>query len=107
MHLGGSSTVKADTLPVDPLAQPEGDRVGATVSEPLPVLQSEEASSSSTTMSAPSTLPVGRLHMLNDGPKADAWLELMKKWGTIHELVTFFYNSLSGMMGRAEEFIGL
>lgn len=45
--------------------------------------------------------------MLNDGPKADAWLELMKKWGTIHELVTFFYNSLSGMMGRAEEFIGL
>jgi hypothetical protein len=42
--------------------------------------------------------------MLNDGPEADAWLGLMEKWGTIDELVTFFYDSLSGMMGRAEEF---
>lgn len=45
--------------------------------------------------------------MLNDGLEADAWLGLMDKWGTIDELVTFFYDSLSGMMGWAEEFFGL
>ena len=36
--------------------------------------------------------------MLNDGPKVDAWLGLMEKWGAIDELVAFFYDSLSNMM---------
>jgi hypothetical protein len=45
--------------------------------------------------------------MLNDRPKEDAWLGLMEKQGAIDELVTFFYDPLSGMMGLAEEFFGL
>lgn len=42
--------------------------------------------------------------MLDDGPEADAWLELMERRGTIDELIAFFYDSLSGMMGQVEEF---
>ena len=45
--------------------------------------------------------------MLNNGPKVVAWLELMEQRGTIDKLVTFFYDSLSGIMGWAEEFFSL
>lgn len=37
--------------------------------------------------------------MLDDGPEANTWLGLMEKRGAIGELVAFFYDSLSGMMG--------
>lgn len=45
--------------------------------------------------------------MLDDGPEANAWLGLMEKRGAIGELVAFFYDSLSSMMGWVEEFFGL
>lgn len=60
--------------------------MGTTVFEPLLALQSEEFGSSSMTMPTPSVLLVGRPHVLNDGPKANAWLELMEKWVAIDEL---------------------
>lgn len=42
--------------------------------------------------------------MLDDGPEADVWLGLMERHGSIDELVTFFYDSLSSMMSQVEEF---
>lgn len=44
---------------------------------------------------------------MDDGPKADAWLELMKRCGTFDELVAFFYDSFTEMTGRVGEFFGL
>jgi hypothetical protein len=44
---------------------------------------------------------------LDDGPEADAWLELMERCGAIDGLVAFFYDSLSRMMCRGEEFFNL
>jgi hypothetical protein len=46
VHLGGSSTVEANPIPVDPLAQPKGDRVGVIIFESPLGLQSEKAGSS-------------------------------------------------------------
>ena len=94
-------------LPVDPLAQPKRDQARVAALEPPTALQSEEASSSSKAMPAPFAQPVERPRVLNDGPKVDAWLGQMEKRGAIDEIETFFYDSLSDMMGRVEEFIGL
>lgn len=94
-------------LPVDLLTQPERDRVKVAAPEPPPVLRSEEAGSSFVAMLTPSASPVRRPPVLNDSPEVDAWLKLMERRGAIDELVTFFYDSLSSMMGRAEEFFGL
>ena len=41
------------------------------------------------------------LDILDDGPKVDAWLELMEQRGAFDELVTFFYDSFSLMAGHA------
>ncbi|CAD6333831.1 unnamed protein product [Miscanthus lutarioriparius] len=46
-----------------------------------------------------SLAPRGGPHMLDDGPKADTWLELMKWRGAFDELVAFFYDSIAEMMG--------
>ena len=45
--------------------------------------------------------------MLDDGPEADAWLELMKRRGAFDELVALFYDSFIEMMGHAGAFFGL
>ena len=45
--------------------------------------------------------------MLNDGPKVDVVLELMKWHGTLDELVAFFYGSFTKMMGHTGEFFSL
>lgn len=71
MHLGGSSTVEVDPLPVAPLAQSKGNQVGVATAEPSTALQSEEAGSSSVAVPAPSALPAGRPRVLDDGPEAD------------------------------------
>lgn len=81
--------------------------MGATISEPPPALQNKEAGSSSMAMSVPSTPLVERPQVLNDDPKVDAWLGLMEKRGAINELVAFFYDSLSSMMGQMGEFFDL
>ncbi|CAD6214984.1 unnamed protein product [Miscanthus lutarioriparius] len=46
--------------------------------------------------------PMGGLHVLDDGPKADAWPELIQWCEAFNELVTFFYNSFTAMIGRTE-----
>ena len=38
--------------------------------------------------------------MLDDGPKADKWSELIKRRGAFDELVAFFYDSFTVMVGR-------
>ena len=45
--------------------------------------------------------------MLDNSPEADVWLGLMEKRGAIDELAAFFYDSLSSMISRAEDFFGL
>lgn len=47
------------------------------------------------------------LYVLDDGPKEDAWLELMKRRGAFNELIAFFYDSFTEMMVRAGVFFGL
>lgn len=44
--------------------------------------------------------------MLNDGPEADAWLELMKGRDAFDEMVAFFYDSIE-MTGHVGEFFSL
>jgi hypothetical protein len=49
----------------------------------------------------------GGQHTLNDGPKADAWEELAARSNAFDGLVAFFIDSLSRMVGRVEELLGL
>ena len=73
---------------------------------PLP-LGREEAKSSSMATLAPLAPPAGGPHVLDDGPKADTWLELIKWRSTFDELVTFFYDSFTVMACHAGEFFSL
>ena len=45
--------------------------------------------------------------MLDDNPKVDVWLELMKGHDAFNELVAFFYDSFAEMMGHVGTFFGL
>ena len=56
---------------------------------------------------APLVPPIGGGHVLDDGPEADAWLELVKQHGAFDELAAFFYDSFTEMMGHAGMFFGL
>ena len=44
---------------------------------------------------------------MDDGPKADAWLELIKRRDTFDELVTFFYDSFTVIAGSMGKFFAL
>ena len=78
-----------------------------TITDLLPALRREEVGSSSAVVPVFPTPPVGGPHALDDSPKADAWLELMKRRGTFDELVAFFYDSIIEMARHIGAFFGL
>lgn len=44
---------------------------------------------------------------MDNGPEADARLELIKRRGAFDELVSFFHDSFAVIAGHAGEFFGL
>lgn len=80
-----------------------GAQVEAAVAGVSPLVRHREAASSSMAGFVPA-VSLGGLHVLDDGPKANAWLELIQRREAFDELVTFFYDSFTAMAGRAGEF---
>ena len=106
MHLLESSAIEVDLLPMPP--RPIGWKlVGGCHLGVLYDIVERRGRLLVRSHASPSAQPARRPCVLDDGPKANAWLGLMEKRGAIDELVAFFYDSLSSMMGQSEEFFGL
>jgi hypothetical protein len=67
----------------------------------------EEADSSSAATPALLTPLTEGPHVLDDGPEANVWSELVQRHGAFDELVSFFYDSFAVMASRTREFFGL
>lgn len=107
MHSVRSDATEGGPLSRDIPLEAEVDQAEAVIPN-LPLApRHEEVGSSSVAALAHATPLVGGPHALDDGPKADVWLEMMKRRGAFDELVVFFYDSFTEMTGHVGEFFGL